>query len=311
MGEVIKFNNSINETNDKIKSIFNSVINEINKDINSFSDLDKETIDELKYLENYISKLLLKIENKNWKSKVVEEKFIGTYNYFNEEIEESDELCKIFCISELIYFTDINSLILDDNKEYTNLILTALDTNMDEIDINNKEMINKIIDEVQKPIIKNVFNNYDEDQRYKMIDIVDGISSGIDLITVSNWYKDEKELENDSYSLKNGILTIDRIYNYYIEQEYYNYLFKKLALEQHNEDTKKLEQEHNYNTSILNKILLLNSYSESDKLKYIDTIRKINSNYALEEQIDKVINLTDVYLTHLEETSEDNLKIRY
>ena len=182
---------------------------------------------------------------------------------------------------------------------------------MEEINIKNKEMINKIIDDVQKPIIKNVFNNYDEDQSYKMIDIVDGISSGIDLITVSNWYKDEKELENDSYSLKNGILTIDRIYNYYIEQEYYNYLFKKLALEQHNEDTKKLEQEHNYNTSILNKILLLNSYSESDKLKYIDTIRKINSNYALEEQIDKVINLTDVYLIHLEETSEDNLKIRY
>lgn len=309
MGKVISFNNSINETNDKIKSIFNSVINEINKVINEFTDLDEDTINELKYLENYIRELSLKIENKNWKSKTVEERFIDTYDYFKEI--KDDELWKVFCISELIYFTDINSSILDENKDYTNLILVALDTNMEEIGIKSKEVINKVISDVQKPIIKNVFNNYDEDQSYKMIDIVDGISSGIDLITVSNWYKDEKELENDSYSLKNGILTIDRIYNYYIEQEYYNYLFKKLALEQHNEDTKKIEQEHNYNVSILNKILLLNSYSESDKLKYIDTIRKINSNYALEEQIDKVINLTDGYLIHLEETSEDNLKIRY
>ena len=309
MGKVISFNNSINETNDKIKSIFNSVINEINKVINEFTDLDEDTINELKYLENYIRELSLKIENKNWKSKTVEERFIDTYDYFKEI--KDDELWKVFCISELIYFTDINSSILDENKDYTDLILVALDTNMEEIGIKSKEVINKVISDVEKPIIKNVFNSYDEDKSYKMIDIVDGISSGIDLITVSNWYKDEKELENDSYSLKNGILTIDRIYNYYIEQEYYNYLFKKLALEQHNEDTKKLEQEHNYNVSILNKILLLNSYSESDKLKYIDTIRKINSNYALEEQIDKVINLTDVYLIHLEETSEDNLKIRY
>ena len=106
MGEVIKFNNSINETNDKIKSIFNSVINEINKDINSFSDLDKETIDELKYLENYISKLLLKIENKNWKSRIVEEKFIDIYDYF-KEIKE-DKISQLFYLSELIYFTDIN-----------------------------------------------------------------------------------------------------------------------------------------------------------------------------------------------------------
>ena len=309
MGKVINFDNSINETNDKIKSIFYSVINEINKVINEFTDLDEDTINELKYLENYIRELSLKIENKNWKSKTVEERFIDTYDYFKEI--KDDELWKVFCISELIYFTDINSSILDENKDYTNLILVALDTNMEEIGIKSKEVINKVISDVEKPIIKNVFNSYDEDKSYKMIDIVDGLSSGIDLITVSNWYKDEKELENDSYSLKNGILTIDRIYNYYIEQEYYNYLFKKLALEQHNEDTKKLEQEHNYNTSILNKILLLNSYSESDKLKYIDTIRKINSNYALEEQIDKVINLTDVYLIHLEETSEDNLKIRY
>lgn len=309
MGEVINFNNSINETNDKIKSIFYSVINEINKVINEFTDLDEDTINELKYLENYIRELSLKIENKNWKSKTVEERFIDTYDYFKEI--KDDELWKVFCISELIYFTDINSSILDENKDYTNLILVALDTNMEEIGIKSKEVINKVISDVEKPIIKNIFNNYDEDQSYKMIDIVDGISSGIDLITVSNWYKDEKELENNLYSLKNGILTIDRIYNYYIEQEYYNYLFKKLALEQHNEDTKKLEQEHNYNVSILNKILLLNSYSESDKLKYIDTIRKINSNYALEEQIDKVINLTDVYLIHLEETNEDNLKIRY
>lgn len=306
MGEVIKFNNSINETNDKIKSIFNSVINEINKDINEFTDLDEDTINELKYLENYIRELSLKIENKNWKSKTVEERFIDTYDYFKEI--KDDELWKVFCISELIYFTDINSSILDENKDYTNLILTALDTNMDEIDINNKEMINKIIDDVQKPIIKNVFNNYDEDQSYKMIDIVDGLSSGIDLLTVSNWYKDEKELENDSYSLKNGILTIDRIYNYYIEQEYYNYLFKKLALEQHNNDIEKIEQEHNYNISILNKILLIKSYSESDKLKYIDTIRKINSNYTLEEQLEKVINLTSIYLEHLEEKKSNIFK---
>ena len=306
MGEVIEFNNSINKTNKVIKDIITEVINMINKLLDDMSDLDEYTVSELKYLNKYFNNLLLKIEDRNWKISSTEEKFIKTYNCFKKYLSEEDKLWQVFCLSELLYFTDINSSILSDNVDYTNLIIIGLDINMESIGIENKDVINKVIKNVKKPAIKKVFKDFGEDEKYRMVNIIDGLSSGVDLSVVSSWYSGEEDDDNntsleDVHSLQNGILTIDRIYDFFVEMEEVYFLLKKHSYIEKNMDTEKLDKKYIDDVSMLEKILLLKKFPEKYQLSYINSVREIDAKYGLEEKLERVILLTKLYMMQVDE----------
>lgn len=304
MGEVIEFNNSINKTNKIIKIIIFELINNINKLLNEKKDLDEFTVEELKYLKEYFTNLLIKIKDRNWKISSTEEKFIKTYNCFKKYISLEDEVWKVFCLSELLYFTDINSSILSDNINYTNLIIIGLDINMESIGIENKSVINKVIKDVKKPIIKKIFKNYDEDEKYRMVNIIDGLSSGVDLSVVGSWYNDEEDDDfsyEDVHSLQNGILTIDRIYDFFVEMEEVHYLLKRYTCLEEERDIDVIDEEHRKNVDMFENVLIIKKFPEKHQLSYINSVREIDSKFGLEEKIKKVVFLTGLYMMQVDE----------
>ena len=67
MGDIVKFDNRISDTNNDILNIFKTEINNI-KNLRSDFDDDDFFVEEFDYLEGYLSNLLLTYKNRNWKN---------------------------------------------------------------------------------------------------------------------------------------------------------------------------------------------------------------------------------------------------
>lgn len=307
MGDIVKFDNRISETNGEIINIFKTEINNIKTLRNDF-DEDDDYIKDLDYLEGYLTALSIKYEDKTWKSKNVQDKFIDLYNSFKDKLKDEDDVWKVFFFSELIYFTDINSSLIKDNKEYVYRVIRGIDTNIEDIGIDNKKLINEIIVDVRKNVIRNLFiDKESKDEDEKMVNVVEGIVNGDNLLTIYSWYKDDnlEEDEDLNKDLQNGIITLDRVSDYYIRKEELVNLLKYTDFYINNKDEEEyIDDEHFRRMDILCKIDLLKSYPEEYKFYYLQLARKINSKKDINLELKEITELTDLYLTMGEQITE-------
>lgn len=293
MGDVIKFSLEKNNTNNEIKSIFVDLTNRIKNTMSSVE--DQEVLDEFNYLEGYITSLFIKVKNGNWKTEKKEEKYINLFKLFDSEKYAFSNLYKTYFLSLFTYLSDINSSILDEDVEYVDNIVESVDRGMESFKITDKELIGKILKDITKPIIKDVVNKSD-DPRYALYDIIDGLVSGRNVLTVSSWYMNEEKEE----SIDINEPTIDQIRNYYLEQEKYRYIEKSYNVN----DLDSIAKEHQMNVMFLSSIYLINGFDDNYKKIYIDITKKILSKNNIDEQIKDIINLTKVYLEYDEQIVE-------
>ena len=307
MGDIVKFDNRISDTNNDILNIFKTEINNI-KNLRSDFDDDDFFVEEFDYLEGYLSNLLLTYKNRNWKSKNVQERFIELYDNMKNKLKEDDEVWKAFFFSELIYFTDINSSLINNNDDYVYMVVKGIDSNIEDIGIDNKNLISNIINSVDKKVIKNLFANKESDEdEYKMINVVEGIVNKDSLLTIYSWYKDDNldKDENISKDLQNGIITFDRIYDYYIEQEEFVNLMNFANFYNANKDEDEyIDDDHFRRMDIINKIRSLKSFPEEYKFYYLQLARKINSKKDINRELVEITELTDLYLTMGDQITE-------
>jgi len=301
MGDVIKFDNSYNENNAPVFYIFIDVVKQLRRMKEEIVKDFDNTYNELDYLESYIYYLAAKIRIKNWKSSELQDLFISKYHYFKETTLDIDDLLRVYYLSELIYFTDLESGLVKEDNEYITYILKGLDNNLDNIKITDKESIKRILKSIRKPIIKELFK-YEIDETFKMIDIIDSVYNKVDLFTISTWYHEDPEdeykkiIEDD---LLNGILTIDRVYNYYVEQQNLCYLWKLYKLDRSNKKMSVEESlKHKDKFDTIDKMVSIKSYSERSRFNYLYAIREIASKKSINEEIEDITNLTKFYIKH-------------
>lgn len=130
----------------------------------------------------------------------------------------------------------------------------------------------------------------DGERETEIFDYLECIMNGINL-TAEVLFVDENE--NQSNILNDGILTIDKIYNFYIEQA----IFLK-SYDIINEDV----------LSDISKILLIKKYSNKNQIKFIELskiVKKISPN--LLQNIENIISLTNIFLSFDKEI--DNISL--
>ncbi len=114
---------------------------------------------------------------------------------------------------------------------------------------------------------------------------------------------------NESENLQNGILSIDRIYNYYRKKEEMYDLLSILDQYKNNEDD--YSNNHLERVNVINAINLIKEFPEEYKLYYVELIRKINKTKDIEKELKQVLELTCFYLNmgdQIEEFDYDDLK---
>lgn len=130
----------------------------------------------------------------------------------------------------------------------------------------------------------------DGERETEIFDYLECIMNGINP-TAEVLFVDENE--NQSNTLNDGILTIDKIYNFYIEQA----IFLK-SYDIINEDV----------LSDISKILLIKKYSNKNQIKFIELskiVKEISPN--LLQNIENIISLTNIFLSFDKEI--DNISL--
>lgn len=130
----------------------------------------------------------------------------------------------------------------------------------------------------------------DGEREAEIFDYFECIMNGINP-TAEVLFVDENE--NQSNTLNNWILTIDKIYNFYIEQA----IFLK-SYDIINEDV----------LSDISKILLIKKYSNKNQIKFIELskiVKEISTN--LLQNIENIISLTNIFLSFDKEI--DNISL--
>lgn len=130
----------------------------------------------------------------------------------------------------------------------------------------------------------------DGEREAEIFDYFECIMNGINP-TAEVLFVDENE--NQSNTLNNGILTIDKIYNFYIEQAIFLKSYDIL-----NEDV----------LSDISKILLIKKYSNKNQIKFIELskiVKEISTN--LLQNIENIISLTNIFLSFDKEI--DNISL--
>lgn len=145
--------------------------------------------------------------------------------------------------------------------------------------LSNKQIISKLDEKTT-----------DGERETEIFDYLECIMNGINP-TAEVLYVDENE--NQSNTLNNWILTIDKIYNFYIEQA----IFLK-SYDIINEDV----------LSDISKILLIKKYSNKNQIKFIELskiVKEISTN--LLQNIENIISLTNIFLSFDKEI--DNISL--
>lgn len=130
----------------------------------------------------------------------------------------------------------------------------------------------------------------DGEREAEIFDYFECIMNGINP-TAEVLFVDENE--NQSNTLNNGILTIDKIYNFYIEQAIFLKSYDIL-----NENV----------LSDISKILLIKKYSNKNQIKFIELskiVKEISLN--LLQNIENIISLTNIFLSFDKEI--DNISL--
>lgn len=294
MGKVIEFNNNINKTNNEIRYIFKRSLVELEKIKGCYGQIDPIDLKNTNFLEEYINDLLLKTKDRNWKTNKTEERFINLFNIylnnFMEYYDDSDEYeinekygFELF-IGRLLYFTDLDSTILNEEEDYLELIVTSFDFDEDYMNISNKKKIKMVLNYLKRNLIKDLFEEIDETDINVMKNILFEIHSGKDPYTISKIY----ELEETEDNLEEGDLTKERISEYYLNQEKSRYC----AVYDDNKGHEEQNMDHNIRMTIIESIKDIRFVNKEYEKMFYEIVRNIVLKHDVDEELRCIIRLT-------------------
>ena len=282
MGNIIDISDRFNIQNKKLE-IFNNVANK--KGLrNEIKKYDKH----YEYIITKFDEIYDKLKKGLWSNKN-DNKFVEKF----ESITASeDETLKYINELEFIY---LYGLLKEDifkvKDEYINIFLYIPDSFLDVQKKSYEELIRclsnkKIIEILDKKETKN-------EKKYEIFDYVECILDGENPIEFALLPNDEEKLD----TLDSGIITIDRIYNFY---SYEVMVLKSLSPNIINDEI----------SNIIEMIPLIKKYNNINQNKYIELTKTIrNSAPNLIENIKNVSSLTSIFLTFDRKIDEIDLKM--
>jgi len=271
MEKVVQFIN----VHSKILEMFKKIENDVIENEEELKN-DKYYI----YLVNYFYEVYNKLKDNKWNSSN-DLKFINKFNCLIKE----DKLFE--CINELEYvrlYDMLKEKFVNLDEQSINLLIYIP---YEFQDLNKKEY-EQIIRYLSNKIIKDNINKEKNFKRKKdkIIDYVELYKNGYNLIEIALEDKNNEHIDN----LDTGILSADRIYNYYINQAYN---LKNLTNDVPNEyiinNIKKIKKLDNV---CYNKFVILMRFSQSISKNLIENLENISDCidiiFCYKDKIDKI-----------------------
>lgn len=271
MNKVIEFKKNNNlEINEQLLYLFDELDKEIKIFVNS-SEYDTELFDDL---ISYFYEVYNKVKNNSYNN-VSTTKFLTKFNSITDEKDKTDKLINSLEYIRLYDILKGNLFKADDEIVKLMLYLPW------EFDI-DKEFFNNVIKYFQNDTMKKSINEETDRTKKvnKFLEYCDVIEKGYNPILMCN---DSKE-KTEEISLDRGIMTIDRIYNYYINQA------NSLRNITENVPSDEILNE-------LEKILLIKKFNNKIQNKFILIARNIDSNCnALIDKLNCISSLVIIFL---------------
>ena len=271
MNKVIEFKKNNNlEINEQLLYLFDELDKEIKIFVNS-SEYDTELFDDL---ISYFYEVYNKVKNNSYNN-VSTTKFLTKFNSITDEKDKTDKLINSLEYIRLYDILKGNLFKADDEIVKLMLYLPW------EFDI-DKEFFNNVIKYFQNDTMKKSINEETDRTKKvnKFLEYCDVIEKGYNPILMCN---DSKE-KTEEISLDRGIMTIDRIYNYYINQA------NSLRSITENVPSDEILNE-------LEKILLIKKFNNKIQNKFILIARNIDSNCnALIDKLNCISSLVIIFL---------------
>ena len=271
MNKVIEFKKNNNlEINEQLLYLFDELDKEIKIFVNS-SEYDTELFDDL---ISYFYEVYNKVKNNSYNN-VSTTKFLTKFNSITDEKDKTDKLINSLEYIRLYNILKGNLFKADDEIVKLMLYLPW------EFDI-DKEFFNNVIKYFQNDTMKKSINEETDRTKKvnKFLEYCDVIEKGYNPILMCN---DSKE-KTEEISLDRGIMTIDRIYNYYINQA------NSLRNITENVPSDEILNE-------LEKILLIKKFNNKIQNKFILIARNIDSNCnALIDKLNCISSLVIIFL---------------
>lgn len=271
MNKVIEFKKNNNlEVNGQLLYLFDELDKEIKIFVNS-SEYDTELFDDL---ISYFYEVYNKVKNNSYNN-VSTTKFLTKFNSITDEKDKTDKLINSLEYIRLYDMLKGNLFKADDEIVKLMLYLPW------EFDI-DKEFFNNVIKYFQNDTMKKSINEETDRTKKvnKFLEYCDVIEKGYNPILMCN---DSKE-KTEEISLDRGIMTIDRIYNYYINQA------NSLRNITENVPSDEILNE-------LEKILLIKKFNNKIQNKFILIARNIDSNCnALIDKLKCISSLVIIFL---------------
>lgn len=252
MNKVIEFKKNNNlEINEQLLYLFDELDKEIKIFVNS-SEYDTELFDDL---ISYFYEVYNKVKNNSYNN-VSTTKFLTKFNSITDEKDKTDKL--INSLEYIRLYDILKGNLFKAGDEIVKLMLYL----PWEFDI-DKEFFNNVIKYFQNDTMKKSINEETDRTKKvnKFLEYCDVIEKGYNPILMCN---DSKE-KTEEISLDKGIMTIDRIYNYYINQA------NSLRSITENVPSDEILNE-------LEKILLIKKFNNKIQNKFILIARNIDSN---------------------------------
>ena len=259
MGNIVDFNElKKNSKNEKLDELIKKSYNDIKK----FETKNKELLDDnFKILYDFLKELYLN-ENKRLLSSKLIDRFIS--NFDKVTYDEDDSNKEYFYLA----FKSKGKIFINDD-EYLSVILKSF-CEMDEI---NPKSYLDIANTLSNTGIKKIINNEKKDKKVLMVDIIDALNNGKNILDIYLIYNDDNK---DDMEL--SIYIIDNIHNYYLNQIAFFYD----KIDQHIVDN-------------IDSILLIKTYSDDIKYKFIQLVIKIRSiSNTLIKEISLLSDLVDI-----------------
>ena len=298
MGEIVPFCRKANG-DENVKFILLSIKRNLDKYLtnnNCFKD-DKSFIE---MFSSTIKTIVEKLDINGWKSPSIKKRFVDVYNYINSNACDNDFLeqyDKMFYDIILVSMTNIYPYILDHNDEYLFGMIKG---------INQTSRYSSI----QDPLLMREFLKVLDNRKLMQLIMIDGedlipdnvedvcnfVLNGTELKDIINIYESPDGSVDD---INKGIVTIDRIKNYY---NYITDLIYSHELEvTDNKDAKEnLLADYNDYKNTFDRIEELRFMDEKSQLNYIYYVSQIRGkiNNSIFDELSEIQALTNLYLTY-------------
>lgn len=298
MGKIVPFCRRANG-DENVKFILLRIKRNLDKFLtnnNCFKD-DKRFIE---MFSSTIKTIVEKLDINGWKSPGIKKRFVDVYNYINSNACDDDFLeqyDKMFYDIILVSMTNIYPYILDHKDEYLYGIIKG---------INQTSRYSSI----QDPLLMREFLKVLDNRKLMQLIMIDGedlipdnvedvcnfVLSGTELKDIINIYESPDGSVDD---INKGIVTIDRIKNYY---NYITDLVYSHELEvTDNKDAKEnLLADYNDYKNTFDRIEELRFMDEKSQLNYIYYVSQIRGKISnsIFDELSEIQALTNLYLTY-------------